>query len=90
LLEEDKCSGAAPGEKRLCTACRSFAPSEDIDASTWLNQRLNEKFGEGWTLDKLRESKISGKQKIIRILFKVTRLLFNKLKQENELLKKVG
>jgi hypothetical protein len=53
--------------------------------STWLNQLLNEKSGDGWTLDKLRESKISGKQKIIRILFKVTRLLFNELKQENEL-----
>jgi hypothetical protein len=58
--------------------------------STWLNQQLNKKSGDGWTLDKLRESKISGKQKIIRILFKVTRLLFNELKQENELLKNVG
>lgn len=56
-----------------------------------LNQRLNESLVMAClTLDKLRESKISSKQKIIRILFKVTRLLFNELRQENELLKEIG
>ena len=48
-------------------------------ANTWLCQELNTQHGDGWTLDKLRESKISGKQKIIRILFKVSRLLFYEL-----------
>lgn len=46
---------------------------------TPLNIKLNKQNGDGWTLNYLKETKISGKQKIIRILFKVTRLLFYEL-----------
>ena len=48
----------------------------------WLNKKLNEVRGDGWTLKGLKESKISGKQKIIRILFKVVRMLFYELLTE--------
>lgn len=50
--------------------------------TSWLGKKLNEVRGDGWTLKGLKESKISGKQKIIRILFKVCRILFYELCRE--------
>ncbi len=50
----------------------------------WLNQRLNQpdKDNQSWLLKDLKESKINGKQKVIRILFKVSRILFYELWKE--------
>ena len=54
----------------------------DRRKTSWLGKKLEEVHDEGWTLTGLKESKISGKQKIIRILFKVTRMLFYELYNE--------
>lgn len=52
--------------------------------TSYLNCRLNLDLGDqgGWILSGLKESKIGGKQKVIRILFKVSRLLFYELWNE--------
>ena len=52
--------------------------------TSWLGKKLNEIHDDGWTLTGLKESKISGKQKIIRILFKVVRMLFYELYKETK------
>ncbi|WP_144052568.1 hypothetical protein [Pseudanabaena biceps] len=52
--------------------------------TSWLGNKLAEVHNDGWTLKGLKESKISGKQKIIRILFKVTRMLFYELYKETK------
>jgi hypothetical protein len=56
----------------------------DRRSSSWLGKKLAEANGDGWALKALKESKISGKQKIIRILFKVTRMLFYELYKETK------
>lgn len=52
---------------------------------TWLGKKLAEAIGDGWQLQALKDSKISGKQKIIRILFKVVRMLFYELHKETKI-----